>query len=99
MNKEEDCLKRAEKILNEMSSWNGLELEVLKIFCLFSRCNTMIHDSQEWVNINYVREKIFNLLVNYPTLLSRDAQNMYLKMRIEKEYYISEKKESQHDHI
>lgn len=80
-----DFLERAEKILDEVSCWNGLEWEVLKLFCLFSKCNTMIHEAQEWVNINYVREKVFNLLIKHPILLAGDAQRMYAAMRIEKE--------------
>ena len=81
----EDYLKRAEEILDEVSCWNGLENEIIKLFCLFSRCNTVKHDAQELININYVREKVFNLLIKHPTLLAGDAQRMYIAMRIDKE--------------
>lgn len=81
----EDYLKRAEKIHDEISCWNGLENEVIKLFALFSKCNTIKHDAQELVNINYVREKVFNLLINHPILLAGDAQRLYIAMRIEKE--------------
>lgn len=81
----EEYLKRADEIIEEISCWNGIENEIIKLFCLFSKCATLKHDRQELVNINYVREKVFNLLINHPTLLSHDAQRMYIAMRIEKE--------------
>ena len=81
----EDFLERAEEIFDKISCWNGIEWEALKLFCLFSKCKTTIHEAQEWVHVNYVREKIFNLLIKHPTLLAGDAQRMYAAMRIEKE--------------
>jgi hypothetical protein len=81
----EELLKRAHEILEESSCWNGIENEVIKLSCLFSRCATSKHEGQEWVNIDYVREKIFNLLIKHPTLLSDDAKKIYASMRIEKE--------------
>jgi hypothetical protein len=83
--KKEDFLKCEEEILNEISCWNGLENEIIKLFCLFNCCITHKIDGQEWVNINYVREKIFNLLIKHPTLISSDAAKMYVSTLIEKE--------------
>jgi len=91
----EEFLKRAEEIFDEISCWNGIENEVIKLFCLFSRCVTSKHEGQEWVNINYVREKVFNLLIEHPTLLAGDAQKMYASMRIEKECQAGQKKNSE----
>ena len=81
----QDYLKRAEEIYDEINCWNGLENEVIKLFALFSKCHTLKHDCQELVNINYVREKIFNLLIKHPTVLAADAKRFYIEMRIDKE--------------
>ena len=81
----EALLKRAEEIADEVSCWNGLENELLKLYSLFICCCTKKHEEQEWVNINYVREKIFNLLIQHPTVLSADARHLYILMRMAKE--------------
>lgn len=81
----EEFLKRAEEILETISCWNSLDDEVLKLYCLFSRCATHKVDGQEMVNVNYVREKIFNLLIKHPTILSCDAARTFCTMKIEKE--------------
>jgi hypothetical protein len=80
-----EFLERADEIMEEISCWNGLENEVLKLFCLFSHCNTLKHEGGEWVNINYVRQKVYNLLISHPILLAGDTQLIYISMRIQKE--------------
>lgn len=85
MSTTEDFLKRADEILQTAYCWNGIEDEVLKLYCLFTRCATFKHDCQELVNVNYVREKLFNLLIQRPNILSDDAAKMFCSMKIEKE--------------
>ncbi len=78
----EEFLKKSDEILKTISCWNGIEDEVLKLFCLFSRCITRKHNGEELVNINYVREKIFNLLIKCPITLDSDASRMFCTMKI-----------------
>lgn len=81
----EEFLKRADELMETIDCWEGLDNEVLKLFALFERCHTIKHDCQELVSINYVREKIFSLLIKHPIILSCEAKKVYLTMRIEKE--------------
>jgi hypothetical protein len=82
---EEEYTKRFYEIIDEVSCWNGLENEVIKLFALFSKCATQKIDGQELLNVNYVREKVFNLLIEHPIILDAQARNLYIRMRIERE--------------
>ncbi len=81
----EELLKRTDEILETITCWNSLEDEVMKLFCLFSTCCTTKHEGQELVNINYVREKIFNILIKHPILLDSQGKRKFCLMKIEKE--------------
>jgi hypothetical protein len=81
----EEFLKRAGEIVETINCWESLEDEALKLFCLFSRCRTQVYEGQEFVHINYVREKIFNLLIKHPIILDSDGARMFCTMKIEKE--------------
>ncbi len=81
----EDFLTKANKILDEVHCWNGLEDEVLKLYCLFTRCVTQKIQGQEVLNVNYVREKIFNLMIKHPIILDDDTARLYATMKIERD--------------
>lgn len=83
--KSEEFLKRADEILENITCWNSFEDEMLKLFCLFSKCRTHVYEGQEFVHVNYVREKIFNLLIKHPIILDRDSSKMFCTMKIERE--------------
>jgi hypothetical protein len=81
----EAFLKRADEIMETICCWESLEDEVLKLYALFTHCATIKHEAQELVNVNYVREKIFNLLIKHPIIMSGDAKRTFISMKIEKE--------------
>lgn len=81
----EELLKRTDEILENICCWENIEDEVLKLFCLFSNCYTVKHEGQELVNVNYVREKIFNILIKHPILLDSSGKRQFCLMKIEKE--------------
>lgn len=80
-----EFLKRSEEILEEIDCWNGLENECIKLLCLFSCCTTLKHKDSEFVNINYVIEKVLNVLINHPIILDSAAKRKYISMRLERE--------------
>jgi hypothetical protein len=86
-NDNKEFMKRAEEIIETISCWNGVEDEVLKLFCLFTQCKTVKFNGAELVNINYVREKIFNIILKNPIILSSDAARMFCQMKIEKDQH------------
>lgn len=87
--KQEEFLKRADEILETITCWNDIEDEVLKLFCLFSKCATKKYNGEELLNVNYVIEKVFNLLIKRPNILSIEASKMFCIMKIEKENEIN----------
>lgn len=80
-----ECIKKTEEIYETINCWISLEHEVLKLFCLFSKCATHKYEGQELINVNYIREKIFNLLIKHPTILDQSAKRLFCEMKIERD--------------
>lgn len=82
----DDYVKRYNEILDTISCFNSLQDEVLKLFCLLKLCNYQKNQhGEESLNKDYILEKVTRLLDNHPIIISRDAANLFCRLKIQKE--------------
>lgn len=79
----QEILEYIEKLEDNISCWNGLEDEVLKLYCLMNCCvGTVEKEGEKYINRNYVTEKIGKLCCRSPIILDRAAQSMFILLKI-----------------
>lgn len=79
----EEYLKRSQEIIDNSNCWEGLEIEVMKLFVLFTRCEAIEKDGEEDLLVRrYVVEKTSRLLHGIPIILDDDGARMYASLRL-----------------
>ncbi len=82
--KNEEWIKKSEEIMDNSYSWHGLEDEVLKLYCLFSKCSCdQTENDTEFLRRNYVISKLMRVLSKQPTILDGASRRVYASLKIE----------------
>ena len=71
------------QIMDEVSCWNGLENELLKLLILFQKCYaTTLKDGTQVLSRDYVLEKVSRLMNKQPIILDPNSARLYGALRI-----------------
>ena len=74
--------KKYAEYMDEVSCWNGLENELLKLLILFQRCYAKkTEDGEEVLGRDYVQEKVSRLMNQQPIILDPRSATLYVMLR------------------
>lgn len=80
----EEWLKKAEEIMDNSTCWQSLEDELLKLYCLFSRCCcSKTENGTEVLSREYVVGKLVRVLSQVPIVLDGDSKRVYATLKME----------------
>lgn len=71
------------KIRENISCWQGLDDEVLRLHLLFSTCECQLKiGGEELISRRYILEMITNLIAKHPILLDPILQEEFIKFKM-----------------
>jgi len=80
----EEWLKKAEEIMDNSTCWESLEDELLKLYCLLSRCSCQkTSQGVEILTREYVVGKLVRVLSKVPIILDGDTKRLYATLKME----------------
>ncbi len=80
----EEWLKKAQELMDNSTCWESLEDELLKLYCLFSRCSCQkTSQGIEILTREYVVGKLVRVLSKVPIILDGDTKRVYATLKME----------------
>ena len=80
----EEWLQKAQELVDNNTCWESVEDELLKLYCLFSRCSCI--QTSQGVDIltrEYVVGKLVRVLSKVPIILDGDTKRLYATLKME----------------